>query len=90
MVHQAPKSLTQILSLSSKIASAESIQHPAERLIRDTPLSGVGAARKMRELGNCIASGGGSMGVVVETFGLGNLGGEAGWEEVAAEIETER
>ena len=45
---------------------------------------------KMRELGNRVASGGGSMGVMVETFRLRNLSGEAGWEEAAAELEAER
>lgn len=90
LIHQLPKSLTQILPFPPKIASAESIQYPTERLVRNTSLGGVSTARKVCELGNCIARGGRSMGVVVEAFRLRDLGGEAGWEEVATEVEAER
>lgn len=89
LLHHPPQSLTQFLAILTKIASAKPIQNPTEGLVRDAALGGDSAARETRQFGNGVSGGFGGDGVVVEAFCGGDLGGESGREEVAAEIEAE-
>ena len=87
--HLFPKTLKQILSLSSKIAASQSVQDPAESLHRNASLGGEGAASQMSEFLDRVARRRWCMSMMMEAYRRRQLGGKTWWQKTAPEVKAE-